>query len=186
MTDASPAVAVPRLVTERLLLREVRAGDFEAYAAFLADPETTRFLSGVVDRRMAWRQLASLAGAWALTGAGWWAVEARASGELAGIVGAFFRETSLPIGPDSDIELGWTIFPPFQRKGYATEAARAALAWAAARHDPPSVVSHMNPANAASIGVARAIGMSFEGEVDFYGQPGVRFRLVRRAMVSTR
>lgn len=186
MTDAPPPIVVPRVATERLLLREVCAGDFDAYASFLADPETTRFLSGVVDRRTAWRQLAALAGAWTLTGAGWWAVEERASGALAGIVGAFHRETSLPIGRDSDLELGWTIFPPFQRNGYATEAARAALACGVERHDPPRVVAHMNPANAASVGVARAIGMTFDGEVDFYGQPAVRFVLARRATLSVR
>ena len=180
MSEGSPPISIPRITTERLLLREVQSRDFASYEKFLSDPEATRFLAGVVDGRTAWRLMASLAGGWVLVGAGWWAIEIRQTGEFVGVVGAFFRETSLPLGPDSDIELGWSLFPPYWRKGYATEAARAALAYAFARHDVRRAIAHIDPTNIPSIKVAEAIGMPFEGEVDFYGKQCARHALARR------
>src|SRR5262249_41228981 len=104
-------VTIPRISTDRLLLREPRTSDFDTFARFYADAEMTRFLSGTLDRRSAWRVFASIAGAWLLTGAGGWAVEVRETGEYVGTVGAFFRADLGNVGPDSDLELGWVLFP---------------------------------------------------------------------------
>ena len=82
---------IPRLHTPRLLLREYRTADFDAFAANLSDPEATVFIDSA-DRKSAWRIFASQTGLWLLQGAGWWAVELRETGEHVGNVGAFFRE----------------------------------------------------------------------------------------------
>jgi len=179
VTDASPPIAIPRLTTERLLLRELRLDDFEEYARLIGDPDVTRYASGTTDRRNAWRLFTSCTGAWMLTGAGYWAIEERATGTFAGTVGAFFRETSLPLGPETPLELGWTISPLFRRRGYATEAARAALTYGMVRHDVPRAIAQMDPANIGSVKVAVAIGMSFDGEADFYGALDVRYAIAR-------
>src|SRR5260221_14576406 len=50
---------VPRVDTARLRLREFRASNFDAYAENLADPVAMKSLSGVVDRRTAWRGFAA-------------------------------------------------------------------------------------------------------------------------------
>lgn len=176
MNDAALPVSVERLTTSRLLLRELRRSDFDAYADHMADPSATAHLAGVLDRRRAWSAFAALTGAWMLTGAGWWAVELRATGEFIGTVGGFFRETALALGPAAaDLELGWNLRKPFWRKGYATEAARAALAFGFARHPVRRAIAHIDEKNVASTGVARAIGMTFEGEVDFYGDQLSRY-----------
>lgn len=180
MNDAAPPCIVPRIITARLGLREIRTTDFDAHAAFMADPIAMRFMSGIVDRRMAWRALSSMTGTWLLMGAGWWAVDLLATGELVGMVGAFFRETSLPVTRDSDLEVGWSIFPTFWRNGYASEAAGAALAYGFARHDVRRAVAHVDPANVASIGVARAIGMTYDTDVDFYGDRSISRYVVAR------
>lgn len=184
MSEAT--VSVPRLTTERLVLRELRASEFEIYAASSADPVAMRFISGAVDRRQAWRTFASMTGGWMLTGAGWWAIELRATGEFIGTVGAFFRETMLGRGADADLEIGWTVFPQFWRRGFATEAARAALAFGAATHDVRRVIALIDAANVGSIGVAKAIGMVFDGDVDFYGEPSQRYAIERARAVATR
>jgi RimJ/RimL family protein N-acetyltransferase len=158
-------VTVPRIATERLLLREFRTGDFEGFATNIADPEATRFLlSSTTDRRTAWRVFSSAAGGWVLSGAGWWAVEVRESGEMVGTVGAFMRE-SFP-----DLEIGWTLYRRFWGNGYATEAARAALAFAFDVHRAKRVVAHIAPQNAPSIAVSERLGMTFETDVDLYGE----------------
>jgi RimJ/RimL family protein N-acetyltransferase len=61
MTE-SPAVSVPHVETARLLLRELRVADFDAYAEHLADPIATAHLSRISDRRMAWRTFAASLG----------------------------------------------------------------------------------------------------------------------------
>lgn len=179
MSDDAPLGSVPRLSTPRLLLREQRVAEFDAYAQHRADVEANAYVGGAVDRRRAWTIFAALSGQWMLTGAGWWAIEVRETGEFIGLVGAFFRDTSLPIGPDADIELGWNLFQPFWRKGYGTEAARAVLAFVSEHHRSRRVIAHILPPNVASIGVAKAIGMVDGGEVDFYGEPIRRWVLER-------
>ena len=180
MQDVGDAV-VPRLSTPRLLLRELRTEDFDAYAESLSDPVAMRFTSGVADRRAAWRIFAALTGPWLLTGAGWWAIELRATGEFIGTVGAFFREPGTPLGTADDLELGWTLLRAHWRRGFASEAARAALACGLSRHDVRRAIAHVDPGNVASIGVCAALGMRLEGEVDFYGQPSLRYAVLRSA-----
>ena len=163
MNDDEPRVFVPRIATARLMLREFRLSDFDAYAENLADPVATEHLSGIADRRTAWRSFAAGAGFWMLHGAGWWGVELTGTGELVGTVGAFFRETS------PELELGWTVYRRFWRQGFASEAAAAALAYGFEKHKPRRVIAHISAANAASVGVSQKIGMHYETDVDFYG-----------------
>lgn len=170
---------VPRLTTERLLLRELRIADFEAYAANCADPNAMKYMSGVVDRRMSWRLFAALSGAWLVTGSGWWAIEEIATGTYIGTVGAFVRETQLGLGREGAIELGWSLHPPAWGKGYASEAAKAALDWAFSTQDVARAIAHMDPGNVASARVAEKIGMTCDGDAEFYGLPSLRYSIPR-------
>ncbi|MEP7127109.1 MAG: GNAT family N-acetyltransferase, partial [Byssovorax sp.] len=115
---ATPLLTIPRLTTPRLLLRELQMRDFESYAANLADPAAMTFFGGLADRRAAWRIFAAQTGTWLLNGGGWWAVEIRESGEVAGTVGAFRRETA-----ETRVELGWILHRAHWGRGIATEAA---------------------------------------------------------------
>lgn len=170
-----PKTPVPRLTTERLVLRELRAQDFEAYAAFMADPVATNFLAHTPDRRVAWRMFASLSGQWLLTGAGWWGIELAEAGEIVGTVGAFFRESEIGKGADAVLEIGWTVYRAHQRRGYATEAARAVLAHGLAHHDVGRVIALVGTENVASSRVALAIGMVHDGETMFGEHPVIRY-----------
>lgn len=166
-------VTVPRVQTERLLLREPRRTDFEEFAANAADPEATVYLSGVSDRRTAWRIWLAATGAWVLDGKGWWAIEHRESRAMVGTVGVFVRESA------PDFEIGWTVFRPHWRKGYAAEAAQAALDHALGEYGAARVIAYIDPKNEASIGVSKRLGMHYEGVADFYGQPSSRYAIER-------
>ena len=148
--------------------------DFEAYAANLADPTQTRFLAGPSDRRAAWRTFAAQTGTWFLNGGGWWAVEKRDDGAVVGTVGAFFRETA-----ETVVELGWMLYPAYWARGFATEAAKAALQYALDTHGARPIVAHIAPDNVASIAVSKHLGMTYEAEVDFYGAPICRYMITR-------
>jgi RimJ/RimL family protein N-acetyltransferase len=153
----------PPLDTERLVLREYRRDDFDAFAAHLADPISAAHL-GVSDREAAWRYFTSHTGMWRIDGAGWWAVELRGSGQQVGSVGAFFREST------HSIEIGWNTYREFWGHGYAREAAQAALAWAFGTRGEPRAHAVIAPANASSIQVATKLGMAFEGETVSQGK----------------
>ncbi|MDB4941972.1 MAG: hypothetical protein JWP97_1506 [Labilithrix sp.] len=159
-------VQIPRLVTKRLLLREFRPGDFDGYAAYMADPVATKFLAGITDRRNSWRSFASGVGTWALQGKGWWMLETRDTGEVAGTVGGFLRD-----GHPDVVELGWTVYPQFWRQGIATEAAIAARDFAIQSWNARRLIANIASGNTASSGVAQKLGMTYLGEFDFYGQP---------------
>jgi RimJ/RimL family protein N-acetyltransferase len=146
-----PAIA-PTLETTRLILRAPRREDFEPFAAFMSDPETARYLGGALVRPMAWRSWAAVAGAWILNGFSMFSIIEKASGRWIGRAG--------PWMPDGwpGTEIGWGIVSEAQRKGYATEAATAAMDWAFETLGWAEVIHCIEPANAPSIGVARALG----------------------------
>lgn len=173
-TEEQLATVVPRVETPRLLLRALRVDDLDAFAQNFADPVSSVFTGGVVDRRTSWRMLTSSAGLWLLTGGGWWAVEERATGAFVGTVGAFFRETA-----PEQVELGWTVVRAHWGRGIATEAATAAARYAFETQRAPCLHAYIDPKNVASVRVALHIGMHYEGEALFYGEPSGRYRLER-------
>lgn len=108
-------ISVPRLRTERLTLREYRVEDFELFADHLSNAESSAHL-GSADRATAWRIFSSHAGFWLLSGAGWWSIADRQTGQLV-VRHAGFRsrpkpddDLTPPIGPmplDFEAELAY-------------------------------------------------------------------------------
>ena len=151
--------AVPALATERLILRGIEASDFEPFAAFMAT-EGSRFIDGPVEAAEAWRKLAGYAGSWTLRGYGKFALEDKASGKFAGLVGPWF-----PVGwPEP--EIAWTMMPEFQGKGLAKEAAVAALRFAYEKLGWVTAVSCMDARNEASVRLAESLGATCEGKTE--------------------
>jgi len=69
-------------------------------------------------------------------------------------------------GPPATIgraEIGYTVFTPFRRRGYAKEAATALREWAFDQGER-EVFASVAPANAASLAVVRALGFEQVGE----------------------
>ena len=88
--------------TQRLLLRQWKADDFETFAGYYANEQTAKYVGGVSDRDQSWRRMASLIGHWALKGYGYWAVEEKDDGRA----GAQFAN-SPDTDPTSTANRGW-------------------------------------------------------------------------------
>jgi len=158
-------IAVPTLATERLVLRPFRQEDADDYAELCADPEVMRFLGDrrALGRDEAWRQMAMLAGHWQLRGFGMWAVVERSSGTFLGRVGLHY--------PDGwpDREVAWALARRHWGRGFACEAARAALAHAFGTLGWPRAISLIDPANHRSIRLAERLGETLEGAIEMRG-----------------
>ena len=118
--------AAPTLETPRLILRGWRPEDLDPYAAMLADPETARFITRKgqpLCEREVWSEMAFLIGHWQMLGYGMFVVEERATGAFLGRIG--------PLAPAGwpGFEIAWGLARPACGKGYAQEAARAAIDW---------------------------------------------------------
>jgi RimJ/RimL family protein N-acetyltransferase len=155
-------LAIPTIETERLSLRSFREDDVSAFFDLSQDLDVMRFVG---DRRVptlqeVWRWIAGWIGHWAMRSYGQWAIEERSSGRLIGRAG-IVNPAEWP-GP----EVGYLLGRPWWGRGYATEAARAAMDWGFEQIGFDELISLIDPQNAASIKVATRLGEGHRGEVD--------------------
>jgi RimJ/RimL family protein N-acetyltransferase len=150
-----------RSATERLLLRALREDDAEALYSLHNDPSTAVFTPSSLMRSMddARTQLALWLEGWARDGFGYWMVERKdAPGVVVGLSGVRIKDQDgLRV-----LNLAYRFAPSTWGSGYATEAARAAMALAA-RHLPHiPLIAVIHPENTASLRVAERLGMRFD------------------------
>jgi RimJ/RimL family protein N-acetyltransferase len=157
----------PAIETERLILRQWRGADIAPNTAMLSDPGTARFITvdgkPITSALVGWRNAAVMAGHWALHGAGMFVVEEKRSGTYVGRVGPWFP----PGWPG--FEVGWGIASDFRGKGYAVEAARAAIDWSFATFELDQIMHCIDHENTASQAVARRLGAEKGREIDLFG-----------------
>ncbi|HEV7636826.1 MAG TPA: GNAT family N-acetyltransferase [Bradyrhizobium sp.] len=157
----------PLIETERLVLRRWRGSDVAANTAMLSDPGTARFITvdgkPVTEELVGWRNAAVMAGHWVLHGFGMFVVEEKSSGKYVGRVGPWFP----PGWPG--FEVGWGIAREFRGKGYATEAARAAIDWSFATFEIDRILHCIDCENTTSQAVARRLGAEKEHSFDLFG-----------------
>lgn len=141
----------PEIVTERLRLRAHLFEDFAALEA-LFQTQRSHYMGGPLPRKDVWDMFSDSVGQWPLIGMGTWAVERLSDGVTVGEV-SICRPPHFP-----EPELGWYLLEGFDGRGYATEAAKAGLAFAAETYNLNSLVSYIDPDNRPSIKLAQRLG----------------------------
>ena len=150
---------IPVLETERLRLRGHRANDLSACAAIWTDPIAIRYTSGKpLTAEEAWTKMLRNAGFWPVLGYGLWAIEEKAGGEFIGEVGFGDFRRDLQPSMAGVPELGYILCSRAHGQGYATEAARAAIAWLERNVAVNRTFCMVRNGNAASIRVAGKCG----------------------------
>ena len=156
---------IPRIRTKRLLLREWLDSDLEPFAAMNADPEVMAFMSRSLDRAASDAFVERIRARWAADGHGLWALERLDDGSFIGFVALAAPNFEAPFTPC--VEVGWRLARSAWGQGFATEAARAALAWGFETLGLDEVVSFTTVANERSRAVMERLGMTRDPAEDF-------------------
>lgn len=146
--------------TPRLILREMTGDDYAALYEVLGDSDIMRHYPYAFDEKRVRGWISRNIERYADFGFGLWAVTLRETGEMIGDCGVTMQSIDGAIRP----EIGCHIAKRFQRRGYATEAARACRDFVFESTPFRRVYSYMKAANAASRGVAVKNGMSHIGD----------------------
>ena len=150
--------------TDRTRLRPWRNDDREAFAALHADPEVMWDYGGPISRSQSDAKLARYMAAYATHGYCRWAIEGRA-GELIGYAGPMPSREGHPLGPH--VEIGWRLFRAAWGRGYASEAARAALNDVFTQHGLREILAYTAADNLRSQAVMARLGLQRDPGRDF-------------------
>jgi RimJ/RimL family protein N-acetyltransferase len=150
--------------TGRLVLRRWRDDDVEPFAAMCGDPEVMRYIGSGATRTRAQAQASidAYEREWEANGFGLYAVELLKDGRFVGFAG-LAEPTFLPeIMPA--IEMGWRFARQNWGKGYASEAAQAALGFGFKTLGLSEIVSVCQAGNHASARITQKLGMRLDRE----------------------
>ncbi|KMN83399.1 hypothetical protein VK98_03050 [Chromobacterium sp. LK11] len=147
--------------TERLLLRQWRDEDLAPFVAMGRDPEVMRYFPALLSAEESAEGMARQRGWIAERGWGFWAVEEKASGDFIGFVGLAVPRAELPCMPC--VEVGWRLRRASWGRGYASEAARRALAFGFDELALDEIVSFTALPNLPSQRLMRRLGMRDSG-----------------------
>tara|TARA_R110002074_G_scaffold106686_1_gene230587 strand:+ start:538 stop:1092 length:555 start_codon:yes stop_codon:yes gene_type:complete len=153
------------LKTDRLILRPWRNDDFDGFAAMSADPKVMQYLLPNTTREKSDAEAAKLKAYIEANGFGFWALEIPGIDPFIGFTGLIRVGSDMPFAPA--VEVGWRLMRAHWGKGYASEAARAALAFGFDTLDLDEIVSLTVPANKRSQAVMQRIGMTRDKADDF-------------------
>ena len=179
-----PGSKAVQLHTKRLLLKDLTTHDAEALLAYRSLPEVTEFqgwkpntvndaldfvTNGIchhLDQPDTWFQLGiflesdlSLIGDAGLhfLPLGWDTASGKGNGQKDDE-----EKTAAPL-PTDTVEIGITIAPAHQGKGYASEAVRCVLRFLFEELNKNKVVASVDPANHKSMSLMRRVGFQLEG-----------------------
>jgi RimJ/RimL family protein N-acetyltransferase len=147
-----------QIQTERLVIRDLRAGDIEILAGMWADSELTRYLGGPRDPDQLRAGLVKDMAASGPVEFDLWPVIERSSGCLVGHCGLLEKEVDGRV----ELELVYVLVRPAWGQGYATEAGRALLDYAFGNSGFSRVIALIDPDHTASQRVATRLGMHYE------------------------
>ncbi len=164
---------IPSLETPHLLLRAWTPGDAEALFTILQEPSVLRYLPSTtpppierVEKYIS-RQLNN----WQERGYGHWAVVSQEDGQVLGWNGLeYLREVD-------ETEVAYLLKTSAWGRGFATEAARAAVRFGLEQKSLPAIIGLVHPDNIASARVLEKSGLKFADTITLWGLKLHRYRI---------
>ncbi|MCM1494418.1 MAG: GNAT family N-acetyltransferase [Bacteroides sp.] len=150
------------LETERLILREFTAEDFDALYEILSDSETMAHYPKPFDENEVKDWIQWNIENYEIYGFGLWAVVLKETGKVIGDCGITMQKIGGGIKP----EIGYHINKQYWRKGYGSEAAAVCRDYIFQKTPFRMIYSYMKATNTASCATAAANGMRLVDEWD--------------------
>jgi RimJ/RimL family protein N-acetyltransferase len=173
------------LETARLRLRRWRESDAEPFAALNSDPRVMEHFPALLSAAECAFVLEQIEAGFELNGFGIWALEELDGGRFVGLTGLSVVPFAAPFTPA--VEVGWRLVADAWGRGYATEAAGAAIAYGFEQAGLDEIVSFTSATNLRSVAVMERLGMRRDRTGDFdhpqidAGHPLARHVLYRLA-----
>ncbi len=154
---------LPRVETQRLILRPLEMADAEAVFAYAKDPEVARYLSWQPHRSIddARQFISRTLSRYAQGQPASWGLEHKADGRLIGTAGFV---NFLP--RVSSAEIGYVLSPAYWGQGFASEAVREIIRFGLAELGLERIEARCRVENLASQRLLDRCGMSFERVVE--------------------
>ena len=159
--------------TERLILRTWMAHDISSMALISSNPVVMEYFPSPQDRGETEQLINKINKQYERYGYTLYAVDTKNTGEFIGFVGLSHPSYEIPnfIPKGSPIvEIGWRLSSDYWGRGYATEAAKAVLAYAFIELCLDEIISFTTVANTKSRRVMEKIGLQHD-ETDNFDHP---------------
>src|SRR5688500_10609795 len=182
VSDPEPALESDRLLLEPLVADHAGVlfaplRDEALYAFISEDPPTSADALAERYRRWSPRQSPDGEKAWLN-----WAMRRRADGEYVGTIQATVQQDGVAF-------IAYMVFAQFQRRGYATEACQALIAYLAGQPGVTTLVAEIDTRNLASIALVERLGfrrVSITADVDYFkGNTSHAHRFERESIGGT-
>ena len=161
------------LTTARLNLVPFNDDHLDGLNVVNSDADVMRYLSGRPETREETSVfIERVKQRWAEFGYSWWSFIDKESGEIvgAGALQNLRRDATLAPDPHCPLEIGWRLRRDHWRKGLATEAARAIVAFGFNTIHADELYAVCHPDNVASANVMKRLGMQYAGLQTWYGK----------------
>lgn len=152
------------IATERLVMRAWRDDDVAPFQAICSDPDVMATLGPPLDMGATDALIGRMRALQAAHGHCFWALERQADARLIGWCGVI-RGTIGPVA--NQAEIGWRLARDAWGAGYATEAARGAIAWSFAHLADADLWAITARGNDRSRAVMQRLGMHHHPDLDF-------------------
>ncbi|XUA21100.1 GNAT family N-acetyltransferase [Citrobacter sp. OP27] len=163
------------LETARLKLEPFNDSHYEGLRVMDSDPNVMRYITkGIVKTpEETWEGIRRVQARWDKYGFSWWAIKEKSSNVIVGA--ACLQHLANVDG--APLEIGWRLVPKHKGKGYATEAAKAIIDFAAKRVKATYLVAVADPENMPSQRVMQRLDMTYKAIEQHYDAPCVVYEL---------
>jgi ribosomal-protein-alanine N-acetyltransferase len=166
-------IYVDRLKTDRLIGKRLTSADVDHLHLMNRTPDVVKTLGGQRTDEGVGDYLQRNIDHWEQHGYGLWMLSLRETGEFVGR--AVLRH--LHVAGNDEIEIGYALMPEYWGKGFATEIASKIVAVAFSEVGLTDVVAIALPTNRGSRNVMEKVGLSFECDTTYEGNPQVLYRM---------
>jgi len=151
--------------TDRLFLKRFKMEDLEAYTRIMGDRNVGKWFpkGNSYTREESEESLRNILNHWDKNGFGIWAIVDKGSGVLIGRCGLNL------IAETSEVEVDFVVASDSWGRRYATEAAKAALAYGFEKLKLDRIIALAKPDNTASRRVIEKLGMRYLKNAEYWG-----------------